>query len=82
MKFGISQSPLTNNIYVGRLNKKGNEYLEKKDMTMEAIMSAIRHIEQNIKTEGNNTVNITSTTDNVRYELTLSIVDLKEELEK
>jgi len=71
MKFGISQSPLTNNIYVGRLNKKGNEYLEKEDMTLEALYAVIKHIEQNIEHDGHNTVNITN--DGVKYELSLKV---------
>ena len=73
MEFGISQSPLTNNIYVGRLNKKGNEYLEKQDMTMGVIMSVIAHIKQNIEDEDANTINISSDGGTVKYSLTLEI---------
>ena len=73
MKFGVAQSPLTNNIYVGRLNKKGNEYLEKQDMTMEVFMSVINHIKQNIEDEGSNTINISSNNGTVKYSLTLAI---------
>ncbi|RLA80367.1 MAG: hypothetical protein DRG78_11115 [Epsilonproteobacteria bacterium] len=73
MKFGIMQSPLTNAIYVGRLNKKGNEFLEKHDMSLEAFMAVVNHIATNMEDEGNNTVNISS--EKVVYSLTLTIKD-------
>jgi len=44
MRFGISNSPLSNRIFVGRINKKGTEYLEKQDMTFTAINAVIEHI--------------------------------------
>ena len=73
-KFAISQSPLTNNIYVGRLNKEGSKYLEKKDMTMEAISSVVDHIRQIQDEEGNNTISISSK--GKKYSLTLTIEDM------
>jgi hypothetical protein len=73
-KFAISQSPLTNNIYVGRLNKEGSKYLEKKDMTMEAISSVVDHIRQIQDEEGNNTISISAK--GKKYSLTLTIEDM------
>ena len=73
-KFAISQSPLTNIIYVGRLNKEGSKYLEKKDMTMEAISSVVDHIKQIQDEEGNNTISISGK--GKKYSLTLTIEDM------
>ena len=73
-KFAISQSPLTNSIYVGRLNKEGSKYLEKKDMTMEAISSVVYHIKQIQDEDGNNTISISGK--GKKYSLTLTIEDM------
>lgn len=64
---------LSNKIHVGKLNKAGDEFLEKQDMTMEAFMAVINHIKTNIEDEGNNTVNIGG--GDVLYSLTLEVLD-------
>lgn len=32
-KYNIGISPITGNVYIGRVNKKGNKWLEKEDVT-------------------------------------------------
>jgi len=75
MKFGIAQSPLTNNIYVGRLNKKETEWLEKEDMTLRVVSAVVDHIKQIQETEDNNTISISG--GGKKYSLTLTVEDMQ-----
>jgi len=75
-KYAIAQSSLTNNIYVGRLNEKRTEWLDKEDATLETVSAVVNHILQNIEDENNNTVNI-SRGDKI-YSLTLTVETKKE----
>lgn len=42
--YEIGLSPITNNIYIGELNKKGNQWLDKKDITLKACELVALHI--------------------------------------
>ena len=48
MKFGV-QLGITNNIWVGNINKKGNMFLSKEDKTPEVLKSVIELIKENDK---------------------------------
>ena len=74
MKFGIQCSGLSNRIHIGRLNKKEDTFLEKEDMTFEAVHAVAKHIEANIEEEDNNTVNLT--VNGKVYSLTLQVKDV------
>lgn len=54
MKFGV-QKGISNNIWVGNLNKKGDQFLNKEDKTVEvlnAVIDLIRHNDrENMTTE-------------------------------
>jgi hypothetical protein len=43
----IKVSPLTNTIYAGKINKKGNEWLEKVDLTEEILSAVAQYMDGN-----------------------------------
>ena len=44
MKYAIHNSPITDRIMVGKLNKKGDMFVgEKQELTNEAILAVIQH---------------------------------------
>ena len=71
-KFGISNSPLTDRIFVGRLNKKGDTYLEKQDMTVTALWATIEHVMS--KNESGENVAISD--DDFRYSIAVTKVSI------
>lgn len=43
-KYAVGHSSLTNKIYAGRLNKKGDMWAAKTDVTLEALESVALHV--------------------------------------
>ena len=70
-KYAIAQSPLTNKIYIGKLNKKRTLWIDKEDATLETISAVVNHILQNIEVENHNTIGL-SRGDKI-YSLTLTV---------
>ena len=72
MKFGI-QLGITNNIWVGNINKKGNQFLNKEDKTLEVINAVVELVKNN---DANNMT--TELNDGKkRYILTLKEIQIK-----
>ena len=42
-KITIGNSPISKTIYAGHLNKKGNMWLEKQDVTIDVLIATVQH---------------------------------------
>lgn len=70
MKFGV-QKGFSGNIWVGNLNKQGNQFLNKEDKTVEVLNAVIELIKEN---DSKNMTTELSNKDK-RYILSLKVID-------
>lgn len=72
MKYAIQTSPLTNNIYAGRLNKRQDAFLDdKEEVTNMAIFEVARHVW--CREDGVKTVTVETTNGKQRFDLSVSL---------
>ena len=76
-KYKIAVSPLTNKIYIGKLDKNGREWKDKEEATIESLTAVMQHILQNIKNQNCNTVVLMD--EDTEYMLTLTTKKIEEE---
>lgn len=73
MKFGV-QLGFTNNIWIGNINKKGNQFLNKEDKTLEVVNAVVELIKRNDKKNLTTELNDGKR----RYILTLKEIEIKD----